>query len=69
MANIYRLSGNKNAIKKGIVSLNEIRQNLVYPIELEIEGHHTGYFFANSNQLDYFRAGYELALKPSAPPA
>jgi hypothetical protein len=61
MANVYRISGKPDAIKSGILSLNEIRQNLAYPIELEIEGHYTGYFFANSAQLDYFRAGYELA--------
>lgn len=61
MAKIYRISGNQDAIKRSIVSLNDLRQNLIYPIEIEIEGHHTGYFFSDSAQLDYFRAGYELA--------
>lgn len=61
MAKVYRISGNQDAIRRSIVSLNEIRQNLIYPIEIEIEGHHSGYFFADSAQLDYFRAGYELA--------
>jgi hypothetical protein len=61
MAKIYRIRGNQDSIKIGIVNLNEIRQSLIYPIEIEIEGHHTSYFFADSAQLDYFRAGYELA--------
>jgi hypothetical protein len=63
MAKIYRISGNQDAIKMGIVNLNEIRQNLIYPIEIEIEGHRMGYFFNDSAQLDYFRAGYELASR------
>lgn len=66
MAKIYRISGNWDAIRQGILNLNELRQDLTYPIEIEIEGHHTGYFFADSAQLDYFRAGYELAAQLAA---
>jgi hypothetical protein len=61
MANIYRISGNQDAIKMGIVNLNEIRHNLIYPIEIEIADHRMSYFFTESAQLDCFRAGYEFA--------
>lgn len=63
MAKIYRVSGNQDAIKLGIINLNEIRHNLIYPIEIEIEGHRKSYCFSDSDQLDYFRAGYELASR------
>lgn len=63
MAKIYRISGNQDAIKIGIVNLNEIRHSLIYPIEIEIADHRMSYFFADSAQLDYFRAGYEFASR------
>lgn len=60
-AKIYTASGNIAAVRRRIQELNELRHDFKYPIEIMVEGSQMSYVFNGSAELDYFRAGFELA--------